>query len=212
MTSTKSDVCVSPRYSPEQVYNVVANISNYYQFIPWCKESVVLREQPGMCVAKLVVGFPPLVESYTSLVILRPYELVRVRLRERESCIANISVTYTQSDLRYQLVHPPPPPPLPPPPPPQSISTDGRLFNHLENLWQIRPGPQYPTGPSSIVNIKVSGRRYWWVVSHCCNVLCCRHSAFHTYLSFEALLVQWLLRDTTSVPNKAIGTYFIQAI
>lgn len=66
------------RYTSEQIYNVVADIDRYKEFLPWCKESRIIKERPGQCIAKLSVGFPPLVESYTSLVILKPHTLVRV--------------------------------------------------------------------------------------------------------------------------------------
>lgn len=65
-------------YTPEQVYNVVADINHYKEFLPWCKESKVLKERPGQCIARLTVGFPPFGESYTSLVYLRPFTLLRV--------------------------------------------------------------------------------------------------------------------------------------
>ena len=68
-------------YTPEQVYNVVANINDYCKFLPWCTQSAVVKEGTGSCVARLVVGFPPLVESYTSLITLRPHRLVRVSVR-----------------------------------------------------------------------------------------------------------------------------------
>lgn len=37
----------------------------------------------------------------------------------------------------------------------QNISTDGRLFSHLESSWSLKPGPKYETGPSCLVNFRV---------------------------------------------------------
>ena len=73
----------SSRYTQKQVYDVVANINDYYKFLPWCKQSEVVKERPEYSVAKLVVGFPPLLESYTSLITLKPHRLVRVRITSR---------------------------------------------------------------------------------------------------------------------------------
>ena len=66
------------RYSPEEVYSVVADINKYKDFLPWCKESVVIKESNRHCVARLAVGFPPLVEKYTSFVTFQPYEMMIV--------------------------------------------------------------------------------------------------------------------------------------
>ncbi|XP_003386091.1 PREDICTED: coenzyme Q-binding protein COQ10 homolog A, mitochondrial-like [Amphimedon queenslandica] len=98
-------------YTQEQIYSVVADIDKYKLFLPWCKESKILKSKPGHCLAKLTVGFPPLGDSYVSSVTLKPYTLVR------------------------------------------SVSTNGVLFNHLETTWLFQPGPNYPTGPSTITHI-----------------------------------------------------------
>ena len=71
----------------------MADINRYKDFLPWCKESLIVKERPGQCIAKLAVGFPPLVEKYTSLVIMKPYSLLRVRFyvtmetRNLDACI-----------------------------------------------------------------------------------------------------------------------------
>lgn len=46
------------RYTPEQVYDVVANVEEYKEFVPWCVRSVVLsRPGPNQMEAELEVGF-----------------------------------------------------------------------------------------------------------------------------------------------------------
>ncbi|KPP78960.1 putative protein COQ10, mitochondrial precursor, partial [Scleropages formosus] len=64
-------------YSPEQVYDVVASVDQYEQFVPWCKKSRVLVERNGELQAQLEIGFPPIVERYTSLVTVVPNHQVR---------------------------------------------------------------------------------------------------------------------------------------
>lgn len=53
-------------YSPEQLYDVVANVDQYQNFVPWCRKSRFIKRHTGDFKAELEIGFPPLVERYTS--------------------------------------------------------------------------------------------------------------------------------------------------
>ncbi|XP_029015968.1 coenzyme Q-binding protein COQ10 homolog, mitochondrial [Betta splendens] len=69
--------CQTLEYSPEQMYNVVASVDQYQHFVPWCKKSRVVRGGSGRVWAELEIGFPPIVEHYTSEVTLVPNHQVR---------------------------------------------------------------------------------------------------------------------------------------
>ncbi|XP_036408837.1 coenzyme Q-binding protein COQ10 homolog, mitochondrial [Megalops cyprinoides] len=64
-------------YSPEQMYNLVANVDQYQQFVPWCKRSRMTKRHNGDIRAELEIGFPPIVERYTSEITVVPDHQVR---------------------------------------------------------------------------------------------------------------------------------------
>lgn len=65
------------RFSPEQMYKVVADMDQYRHFVPWCKKSRVTKGRNGSIRVDLEIGFPPIVERYTSEVTVVPNHQVR---------------------------------------------------------------------------------------------------------------------------------------
>ncbi len=66
-------------YQPEQMFELVADVGKYPQFLPWCVGSKVKSHTANEEVADLTIGFGPFRESFTSRVILERPSLVRVR-------------------------------------------------------------------------------------------------------------------------------------
>ncbi len=59
------------RYPMEELYEVVADVSKYHEFVPWCKNSKVLEQSDKAMRAELTVGFQLLNERYISNVVLQ---------------------------------------------------------------------------------------------------------------------------------------------
>ena len=66
------------RYSPEQLFAVVAGVDMYQDFVPWCQRSKVLWRKGSKLDAELEIGFKFLVERYISHVHLSPPNLIKV--------------------------------------------------------------------------------------------------------------------------------------
>jgi len=61
----------------EQMYDIIADVDKYKEFVPWCTDSKVIARSTGQCRALLSIGFPPLIERYTSTVTLARPQLVK---------------------------------------------------------------------------------------------------------------------------------------
>ncbi len=66
---THAETRVVP-YSPEQMFDLVAGIERYPEFLPWCLAARIRSREGKTVVADLVIGFKMIRERYTSRVTL----------------------------------------------------------------------------------------------------------------------------------------------
>lgn len=59
-------------YSPEQLYDLVADVEDYPNFLPWCMALRIKRRDGDVIHADMMVGFKMLREKFTSRVTLTP--------------------------------------------------------------------------------------------------------------------------------------------
>lgn len=63
-------------YSPEQMFDLVADVERYPEFLPWCLECNVIKRTEDMMIANLVIGYKVFREWFGSKVYLdRPRSL-----------------------------------------------------------------------------------------------------------------------------------------
>jgi coenzyme Q-binding protein COQ10 len=65
-------------YSPEQMFDLVSDVSSYPQFLPWVTAIRVRSDDESEMVADMIVGFKGLRESFTSRVHKHRPDTVRV--------------------------------------------------------------------------------------------------------------------------------------
>lgn len=55
-------------HSPEQVFDLVADIERYPEFLPWCQGARIRSRTEDTVLADLIIGFKGITERYTSRV------------------------------------------------------------------------------------------------------------------------------------------------
>ncbi|XP_030540030.1 coenzyme Q-binding protein COQ10 homolog, mitochondrial-like [Rhodamnia argentea] len=70
-------------YSPVQLFDVVAAVDLYQDFVPWCQRSEIIERYPdGSFDAELEIGFKFLVESYVSHVELKRPQYIKTTVSQ----------------------------------------------------------------------------------------------------------------------------------
>jgi coenzyme Q-binding protein COQ10 len=79
-------------YSPQQIFDLVADVERYPEFLPWCAAARIRkREGTDVFVADLVIGYKMFRERFTSRVGLHPPN--------------RIDVTYSEGPFHYLNNH-----------------------------------------------------------------------------------------------------------
>ncbi|MGB3752773.1 MAG: type II toxin-antitoxin system RatA family toxin [Parerythrobacter sp.] len=65
-------------YTPEQIFDLVANVAEYPRFLPWVVATRVRSDSDSEMVADMVVGFKSLRERFTSRVVKQRPESITV--------------------------------------------------------------------------------------------------------------------------------------
>ncbi len=87
---THAEIKVVP-YTAKQMYDLIADIEKYPEFLPWCIASRIRERKEDLIIADLVVGYKIFKESFTSQVRLHPP--------------SRIDVNYEQGPFRYLNNH-----------------------------------------------------------------------------------------------------------
>jgi coenzyme Q-binding protein COQ10 len=87
---THAETKVLP-YTPEQLFELVADVAKYPEFLPWCTASRIRSRDGDVFFADLVIGFKMVRERFTS----------KVRLTRPD----RIDVTYTDGPFRHLNNH-----------------------------------------------------------------------------------------------------------
>ena len=74
-------------YSAEQMFDLVADVKRYPEFLPWVQAMRVRKDGPGETVADMIVGFKGLRETFTS--------------RVEKARPGRIAVDYVDGPLKY---------------------------------------------------------------------------------------------------------------
>jgi coenzyme Q-binding protein COQ10 len=69
-------------YPPEKLFDLVADIERYSEFLPWCVGSRVLRREGNCVYADLMIGFKLVRETFTSKVTLTPFSRIDVEYQK----------------------------------------------------------------------------------------------------------------------------------
>lgn len=65
-------------HTAEQMFNLVADVEKYPEFLPWCTGVRVFKREEGVLFADLMVGYKVIREKFTSKVELFPHDRIDV--------------------------------------------------------------------------------------------------------------------------------------
>lgn len=108
-------------YTPEQMFDLVADVARYQEFLPWCIASRInRREGDGVFYADLVVGYKMFRERFSSKVVTERPHVIQIEylkgplknlknrwqfIRQPDgSCLIDFSVEFEFSNVALQTL------------------------------------------------------------------------------------------------------------
>jgi len=108
-------------YTPEQMFDLVADVGRYQEFLPWCIASRInRRESEGVFYADLVVGYKMLRERFSSKVMIERPHVIQIEylkgplknlknrwqfIRQPDgACLIDFSVEFEFSNVALQTL------------------------------------------------------------------------------------------------------------
>ena len=82
-------------YTPEQMFDLVADVRRYPEFLPWVGAMRVRKDEPQETLADMIVGFKGLRETFTSKVTKHRPDTIRVEYIEGP-------LKYLNNDWRFR--------------------------------------------------------------------------------------------------------------
>jgi coenzyme Q-binding protein COQ10 len=82
-------------YRPDQLFDLVADVAKYPQFLPWCVGARIRSRKDNELIADLTIGFGPFRESFTSRVSLDPPSHIKVKYENGPFRYLNNDWTFT---------------------------------------------------------------------------------------------------------------------
>lgn len=79
-------------YTPKQLFDMVADIERYPDFLPWCLATRIRKREDRIILADMVIGFKVFRERFTTRVGLNPEQ-------------NRIDVTYAEGPFKYLNNH-----------------------------------------------------------------------------------------------------------
>lgn len=66
-------------FQPLQLFDLVADIGRYPEFLPWCKGARIIKRQDNIVTADLIIGYKMFQERFTSVVVLDRPKAISVK-------------------------------------------------------------------------------------------------------------------------------------
>ena len=85
-------------YTPQQLFDLVADIGRYPEFLPWCLAVRVKGREGNTLMADVIIGFKMFRERFSSCDVLFPPD-------EDPGGVGRIDVTYEEGPFRYLNNH-----------------------------------------------------------------------------------------------------------